>query len=129
MQENTFIALKALAGFRGSNPLIFYIMEKATIFLGLNDQDTKTQIITTKNAVALCKSIVLRYFVGASILSNVQGVFKHDDGTIVVENSLAVILYGYSLDKVLLFVEDLKKEFNQESVTLEYCDNANINFI
>lgn len=104
-------------------------MEKATIFLGLNDQDTKTQIITTNNAVNLCKSILLRYFVGASILSNVQGVFKHEDGTIVVENSLAVILYGYSLDKVLQFVEDLKKEFNQESVTLEYCDNANINFI
>ena len=104
-------------------------MQKASIFLGLNDKDSKLQKIETAAAVEMLKASLLRYFVGASIIPNVIGIFKHDDGILVTENSILTIIYGYDRAAVLHFIEDLKKEFNQESITLEYYESAPVEFI
>lgn len=43
------------------------IMKKFTLYLGLNDKDTKTQKIGTLEAYKICNNILLNYTEGATV--------------------------------------------------------------
>lgn len=95
------------------------MIEKFTIYLGLNDQTTKRQEIETVNAYKIVSNMIAASFGGGSIYSG-TGIYKHDDGTIVEENNLKIELLFVDRVDVLTFCQDLKKVFNQESVALQY---------
>ena len=99
----------------------FYIlckktMTKKTFFLWLSDKDSKLQIIGTVQAYKLAMNLVWEYFGGGTI-HQWQGFFKHDDGTIVIENTL--IIETITDKEHGAFVKQLKKLFNQESILVE----------
>lgn len=86
-----------------------------TLFLGLNDKDTKRQEIETSDALTLCTDIVLQHYDGATI-SAAKGIYTHDDGTIVTENSLRIELLYADNETTAELIEHLKFAFNQECI-------------
>ena len=94
-------------------------MKKITLYIGLNDKDSKQQEITTIDAYKLVSNII---GVGCTITEG-RGIYKHDDGTIVTEVSLVVELLDFdnTLDKA--WVNDKVKQIthllNQESVAVQ----------
>lgn len=93
-------------------------MEKFTLYLGLNDKDTKTQKIGTIEAYKICNNILMNYTNGATIFE-ANGLYKHEDGIIVVEKTLRIELLFVNEQIVKLIVEQLKQVFNQESIAVQ----------
>ena len=60
---------------------------KYTLYIGLNDKDTKRQEISTIEAYKLVAREACRLVDGATIFE-ATGYYRHEDGTIVIEQSL-----------------------------------------
>ena len=102
-------------------------MRKYTLYLGLNDKDTKTQKIDTLEAYKVVENMLASMFDGGTIF-NAHGVYKHDNGDIVIENTLRIEILEFDdsiLEKVREFVRILKDVFNQESIAvqIEVCNS------
>lgn len=102
-------------------------MNKITLYCGLNDKDTKRQEITTLDAYKIAVNIVLKYCGGATILE-ADGIYTHEDGTIVIEKTLKIELIDIDDISINGIVSELKTVFNQESIlkqreiiTSEFC--------
>jgi hypothetical protein len=93
-------------------------MEKFTLYLGLNDKDTKTQKIATLEAYKIVTNLLAADFGGGTIYE-AQGIYKHDDGTVVTETTLRIEILFATRAQVLDLIATLKKLFNQESVALQ----------
>jgi hypothetical protein len=93
-------------------------MKKYTLYLGLNDKDTKLQKFDTVTSYTLVNDIINNYLDGATI-SECVGYYKHEDGFIVIEKSLRIELLFANDDTVRLIVKQLKELFNQESVAVQ----------
>ena len=93
-------------------------MEKFTLYLGLNDKDTKKQEINTIEAYKIVNNVVNNYCDGATIYE-CQGIYKHDNGTIVFEKTLKIELMFVDRLTVVSLVKDLNEIFNQESIVLQ----------
>lgn len=93
-------------------------MNKSTLYVGLNDKDTKRQEVSTVEAFKIIQNIVMSLSDGCTIFE-ADGVYKHDNGEIVVEKSLKVELYGIMEDVVYRIITHLKKALNQESIILQ----------
>lgn len=94
--------------------------KKYTYFLGLNDKDTKTQLVRNADALHNVLSLVASQLWGGTVTES-NGVFKHEDGTIVIENTIKIETLGFLTDGEVYenFARELAIEFNQESVLLE----------
>lgn len=93
-------------------------MKKFTLYLGLNDKDTKLQKISTIEAYKICNNILLNYTEGATIFE-ANGIYKHNNGEIVIEKTLRIELLFVDEKIVEKIVVDLKKAFNQESIIMQ----------
>ena len=93
-------------------------MEKFILYLGLNDKDTKVQKIDTAKAHEICEHILLHYTAGGTV-SEVKGIYTHNDGTSIIENTLKIELLFTTEDTVKLLAEKLKEVFNQESIAVQ----------
>ena len=93
-------------------------MEKFTLYLGLNDKDTKKQEIETAEAYRVVQSAIAQQFGGGTIYE-ARGVYRHADGAIVEEKTLRVELLMTVQEKVVAFAQWLKMRFNQESVVMQ----------
>lgn len=95
-------------------------MKKYTFFLGLNDKDTKLQILSTHQARSHVMRLLADYLRGGTVTAT-DWVYKHDDGTIVFEESLKIETLGFIEDEHVFkeFALKLKNDFNQESVLME----------
>lgn len=95
-------------------------MKKITLYIGLNDKDSKVQEVNTLDAYKMVSNII---GVGSTITEG-RGIYKHEDGTVVTEVSLIVELLDFddSLNKgwVKNKVEQIKTMLNQESVAVQY---------
>lgn len=94
-------------------------MKKITLYIGLNDKDTKLQEVNTLDAYRIVSNII---GVGSTITEG-RGIYKHEDGTVVTEVSLIVELLDFdnTLSKgwVKNKVEQIKTILNQESVAVQ----------
>lgn len=88
-------------------------VKKHTLFIGLNDKDTKKQIISNSKARNIISDVV-----GDCTISKAYGCYTHDNGTKVKENTLRVELLFKADNEVLLFCKRLKELLNQESIAL-----------
>lgn len=93
-------------------------MKKYILYVGLNDKDTKQQKIDTLEAYKITTNILLNYTDGATIYST-QGIYKHNDNTIVIENTLKIELLFIELETVKKIANELKIIFNQETIILQ----------
>lgn len=85
---------------------------KYTLYIGLNDKDTKQQEINTID----CYKIISKLFESCTI-SECTGIYKHDDGTCVIEKSLRVEIIDFKRNININEKIDLIKNFlNQESI-------------
>lgn len=94
-------------------------MRKITLYIGLNDKDTKTQLINTLDAYRIATHIIAH----DSTITECKGIYTHEDGTITTENTLQVILLDFNntitqewLSKT---VNALKLALNQEKVAVQ----------
>ena len=76
---------------------------KFTIYLGLNDKDTKQQMISTEEAMLKVHALV-----GDCSMSLIQGYFTHADGSMVIEKTIKCEIFGMEDNKVHAIVEQLK---------------------
>ena len=86
--------------------------------MGLNDKDSKQQIISTIEAYKIVSNLVSQIFDGGTIYE-ADGVYKHDDGTIVIEKTLKIELLFAEREDVKDFCETLKRVFNQKSIAVQ----------
>lgn len=94
-------------------------MRKITLYVGLNDKDTKLQEVKTLDAYKMVSNLI---GVGCTITEG-RGIYKHEDGTVVSEVSLIVEMLDFdnTLSKgwVRSKVEQIKTILNQESVAVQ----------
>lgn len=93
--------------------------EKYTLYIGLNDKDSKVQKISTVEAVKIVTNLCTTFTDGATIFE-ADGVYKHDDGTIVIEKTLRVELLFIDKQSVRQIVNTVKQILNQESVAVQH---------
>lgn len=92
-------------------------MTKKTFYVWLNDKDTKQQKINTVEAYKIIENLVLANFKYWGTIYESTGIYKHDNGEVVIEASLVIIVYTDENHKQ--FIEDVKKTLNQESVLVD----------
>ena len=95
-------------------------MLRHTLIVGLNDKDTKKQVMARHAAKRVIMNIV-----GDCTISDAIGHYTHEDGTTVNEKSIKVELLFKADNEVMAYSKQIKKELNQESVALvkDYIDS------
>ena len=91
--------------------------------IGLNDKDTKKQVIKTRQAKQIISSIV-----SDCTMYDAMGKYTHEDGTEVTELCVRVELYNVSDKAVKSYCKKLKKELNQECIAVSQYE-TNVRFI
>lgn len=102
-------------------------MTKYTLYIGLNDKDTKKQEIQTLEAFKVSANI-FKALTGGATISEAQGIYTHDNGDIVIEKTLRCEVYGATLESIIQVADQLKTALNQESILIETAD-INTKFI
>lgn len=94
-----------------------------SFYVGLNDKDTKTQIVSIQDAKTIITKCMVKYFEFGGTLFQCSGVYAHNDGTniIVVESSFKVEILTDGTDhdfttRCSRFVNVLKRVLNQETI-------------
>lgn len=85
------------------------------IYLGLNDQKEKVQLIDTNDALIMVSEYLANHFEGATAY-NAIGIYKHENGDVVRENSIVIELVFVSDEDVMKMISHFRVVFNQESV-------------
>ena len=86
---------------------------KYTLYVGLNDKDTKKQEVKTEEAMKVVSNVV-----GDNTMQIVHGHYTHADGEQVDETTLKVELLFKDDASVRLYCNDLKRLLNQESIAV-----------
>lgn len=102
-------------------------MKKTTFYVGLNDKDSKFQKISTLEAYKVAQNILTTKVDGATIFE-ASGIFKHEDGSIVIEQTLRIELLNVSEQIINELIDTFKLVFNQESILVQN-ENVNIKFM
>ena len=93
-------------------------MVKHTLYVGLNDKDTKTQKIDTLEAYKIVSNLLVAT-VGGGTIYQAQGIYKHDNGDIVIENTLRIEIIEASEKEIDYIIKTLKTILNQEAIILQ----------
>ena len=93
-------------------------MNKYTLYIGLNDKETKRQQLDNLEAAKIVQNILTDKTGGGTIF-NATGVYKHADGTIIIENTLRVEIVAAALEAVKEAINIIKTALNQESIILQ----------
>ena len=89
-------------------------MKKITLYIGLNDKDSKVQEITTIEAY----KIVNRLINDCTIVEG-KGKYTHDDGAIVTETTLIVTVFDFNNNfDIKNTCQQLKLILNQEAIAV-----------
>lgn len=93
-------------------------MKRFTLYVGLNDKDTKAQKIDTLEAYKIVSNLLVAT-VGGGTIYQAQGIYKHDNGDIVIENTLRIEIIEASEKDIGYIIKTLKTILNQESIILQ----------
>ena len=94
-------------------------MSKVTLYVGLNDKDDKIQYINTDKALAFVSDVCAKR-VGGATISLCVGVYTHENGDVVQENTIKIELINVDEDMLLYLLKTFKHAFNQESIMVEH---------
>ena len=90
--------------------------KKYILNIGLNDKDTKTQIIKTSEATKIIQNTLFNNGVEGYTIYNGYGLYKHDSGAITKEKTIIIELLYIDNKTIDLIIKDLKNALNQESI-------------
>ena len=95
-------------------------MTRYTLTIGLFDKNTKRQKISTDIAIRIVSDLIVST-IGFGTVYQGDGIYTHNNGSIVVEPSLVYFVDGEKdlKDKVKTLAWSVKKALNQESIMLE----------
>ncbi len=93
-------------------------MLKYTLYIGLNDKNTKKQELSTLEAFKIVQNILTEKTGGGTVY-NATGVYKHDSGEIVIESTLRVEIVAAPLEAVRDAIHIIKIALNQESIIMQ----------
>ena len=88
---------------------------QSTIYIGLNDGDTKVQRFEDAKYLSILKNTCRSYGVAFSV-QIINGGYFHENGEYTEENTLMLGLMGVPEQTVTEIAKDLCAFFNQESV-------------
>lgn len=91
---------------------------KYTMYIGLNDKDTYTQLIPYEEAEKKVSEIVLKYVDGYTQMQ-AKGAYKDDEGIVTLENSLIYEIYAATDQQMEAIMKEVLTELNQHSILLE----------
>lgn len=94
---------------------------KYTMYIGLNDKDTYTQLIPTADAQKKIEGIALKHVDGFSS-HVITGAYKDDEGVTTRENSLVFEFYDADEQQMKAIMDEVLAELNQNSILLEKHD-------
>lgn len=90
---------------------------KYTVFCNLNDADTGSQILTTEEAQALAREIIINK--GTGYTENTAYGAYEEDGKVIGGNTLMYTFFFAEEDTVNEICAELKSELNISSVLIE----------
>lgn len=97
-------------------------MTKYSITIGLLDKDSKVQEVSTVSAYKMVNNF-LTIHIGFGTVLDANGVYTHEDGTVVTEPSIRVeitdVFNSIEEASIMAFIKDVKYSLNQESVLFE----------
>ena len=93
--------------------------EKYTLYIGLNDKDTNTQLISTRQAKSIVNKICAEY-AGNYTAVDACGGWVDESGRQITENSLVYSFCGISEEKIKTVLDELLKALNQSSILVEH---------
>lgn len=88
---------------------------QSTIYVGLNDSVTGTQLYDKDKYISILHTVCRNYHVPFSLRS-INGGYFHEDGRFTNENTLVITLMGTPEETVTEIATDLCVFFHQESV-------------
>ncbi|AET69231.1 hypothetical protein Desor_3769 [Desulfosporosinus orientis DSM 765] len=91
---------------------------KYTLYVGLNDKDTYTQIIDSLEAEKKASAICIKYVDGYT-LTHGEGAYKDEKGVITKENSLIYTFFNVTDAQMKSIMNEMLKELNQNSILIE----------
>ena len=94
-------------------------MNKYILYVGMNDKDTHTQNINTLSAREIIMNTITGIGLDGATVSEAVGIYKHEDGTIVTEQTLRVEILFANDKQIKSICETLKQVLNQESIAVE----------
>ena len=103
-------------------------MTEHIITVGLFDKDSKRQEISTLDAYKVITNLFCAAGLCATILE-AQGVYKHDNGEVVIEPSLRIECAGATIEQVKPVICQIKAVLNQESIMYKRIEHSDIDFI
>ena len=93
---------------------------KYSFYIGLHDKDKKVQIVETLTAANIINHIFIDNGADGATITSGKGIYKHENGEIVVEETIIVQVYEFeSSINVQKICNQLKKVLNQESIAVE----------
>ena len=94
-------------------------MLKFTVIVGLNDKDTKKQEVRHEQAYNRIIKILHNNGVEGATFTECKGLYIHENGEAVFENSIKIELLFIEETAVKNICKELKIALNQESVIME----------
>ena len=91
---------------------------KYTLYIGLNDQTEKIQLIETEKAVKIVQDIFREKVDGSTVFMG-NGNYTHDDGTRVNENTIIGLVFTDDENAVKEAAMEIKTVLNQEYIIIE----------
>jgi hypothetical protein len=91
---------------------------KYTLYIGLNDKDTYSQKISTREAEKKVNDIALKYVDGFTGCIG-TGAFKDEKGMVTYENTLIYTFYSVTDEQMKRIMDEVLKELNQNAVLID----------
>ena len=95
------------------------MIEKYTLYVGLNDKDSKIQKVNTVEAYKTIENLLLNLNVEGATIFEAKGLYKHENGEYVTENTLRIEIMFGEKPIVKQLVDSIKLILNQESVAVQ----------
>lgn len=92
--------------------------EKYILYIGTNDKDTYTQIISTDDARDMVNRICAKY-TGGYTASDARGGWVDETDTLTQENTLVYEFYDITEEQLTQIMDDVLRELNQNSILVE----------
>lgn len=90
-----------------------------TLYIGLNDKDTKKQEVSNEFALNAINRILLNEGITDKTVQNALGVYTHKNGKTTTENSLILTMFFVERIQLIRAIEEIKIILNQESIILK----------
>lgn len=93
-------------------------VNKFTLYVGLNDKDSKKQEVTADEAKKIIRDIFANNEIDGATFLNTQGIYKYVTGEVETENSFKIEVLFATKKQIRNAVAEIKQQLNQETVAV-----------